>query len=151
MPTATRPCRAAPRAGGSQRGARQGLGGGRGGSDRAAAGADLRVDVRGFRDALATVARHRHARSEACADCLAELSRAADLYKGDFLAGFTLPDTAEFDTWQTCQTETCGWSWPRRSKRWPRATPSMTNPPAVSRTPGAGWRSIRFASRRTAA
>ena len=62
---------------------------------------------RAFRAALAAVARHRHARSEACADCLAALSRAADLYQGDFLAGFTLPDAAEFDAWQTCQTETC--------------------------------------------
>ena len=64
------------------------------------------MDVCAFRAALAAVARHRHARSEACADCLVTLSRAADLYSGDFLAGFTLPDAAEFDTWQTCQTET---------------------------------------------
>ena len=74
--------------------------------------ADVHADVRGFRDATAAVARHGHRRGlvgasgQPCAQCLAALSRAADLYRGDFLAGFTLPDAEEFDTWQTCQTET---------------------------------------------
>jgi len=68
--------------------------------------AGLAVDARSFRAGLAAVARHSHARGQACANCLAELGRAAELYRGDFLAGFTLRDAPDFDTWQTCQTET---------------------------------------------
>ena len=66
----------------------------------------LTVDVRAFRAGLAAVARHCHARGQACPDCLAALSLVADLYRGDFLAGFTLKDAADFDDWQTRQTET---------------------------------------------
>ena len=68
--------------------------------------AGLAVDVRAFRASLAAVTRHDHPHGQACSECLAELSRAADLYRGDFLAGFTLADAPDFDTWQTCQTET---------------------------------------------
>ena len=35
-----------------------------------------------------------------CADCRATLETAAALYHGDFLAGFTLRDSAAFDDWQ---------------------------------------------------
>ena len=34
-----------------------------------------------------------------------ELVAAVDLYRGDFLAGFTLPGSAEFDDWQFHHTE----------------------------------------------
>jgi predicted ATPase/DNA-binding SARP family transcriptional activator len=34
-----------------------------------------------------------------------QLQEAADLYRGDFLAGFTLKDSYEFDDWQTSQAE----------------------------------------------
>ncbi|KPK08140.1 MAG: hypothetical protein AMJ56_12105 [Anaerolineae bacterium SG8_19] len=34
-----------------------------------------------------------------------ESTRAADLYRGDFLAGFTLPDSPQFDEWQYFQAE----------------------------------------------
>ena len=33
------------------------------------------------------------------------LRRAADLYRGDFMAGFTLRDSANFDDWQFYETE----------------------------------------------
>ncbi len=38
-------------------------------------------------------------------DALAQLEEAADLYRDDFLAGFSLPDSESFDEWQFSQTE----------------------------------------------
>jgi predicted ATPase/DNA-binding SARP family transcriptional activator len=38
-------------------------------------------------------------------ECTAELNEAADLYKNDFLAGFTLRDSPDFDDWQVIQTQ----------------------------------------------
>lgn len=45
-----------------------------------------------------------------CARCLPLLEEAAELYRGEFLEGFTLYDSAEFDEWQLFQAE----SWRRR-------------------------------------
>jgi predicted ATPase/DNA-binding SARP family transcriptional activator/tetratricopeptide (TPR) repeat protein len=64
-----------------------------------------RVDVARFHTLLAQVAAHDHPPHRLCDSCLAALTGAADLYRGDFLAGFTLKDAAEFDAWQTFQTE----------------------------------------------
>jgi DNA-binding SARP family transcriptional activator/predicted ATPase len=64
-----------------------------------------RVDVARFHALLGQVAAHGHAPDHLCDDCLAALTEAADRYRGDFLAGFTLADAAEFDDWQTFQTE----------------------------------------------
>ena len=50
---------------------------------------DLRVDVRDFRQAA------RDGR----------LGEAAALYRGDFLAGFSLRDSAQFDDWQAAQAD----------------------------------------------
>lgn len=44
-----------------------------------------------------------------CATCLPRLQEAVDLYRGDFLEGFGLPDSPGFDEWQFFQTE----SWRR--------------------------------------
>lgn len=68
-------------------------------------GPDLIVDVARFRDLLATVAEHHHPPGRLCDPCLAGLTEAVALYRDDFLAGFTLSGTEEFDTWQTWQTE----------------------------------------------
>jgi DNA-binding SARP family transcriptional activator len=38
-------------------------------------------------------------------DCLEHLEKATKLYNGDFLAGFTLRDSINFDDWQYFQTE----------------------------------------------
>ncbi len=64
----------------------------------------LSVDVVQFRACLARVNAHRH-ETGLCPDCLAALDEAVSLYAGDFLAGFTLHDTEEFDAWQTFTTE----------------------------------------------
>ncbi|MFN2133081.1 MAG: ABC transporter substrate-binding protein, partial [Anaerolineae bacterium] len=63
------------------------------------------VDVRAFRGCLAACEAHDHPRGHACRDCVALLEKAAALYRDDFLAGFTLPDSAAFDEWQRFQAQ----------------------------------------------
>jgi DNA-binding SARP family transcriptional activator len=60
---------------------------------------DLWSDVAQFRAYLAACAQHAHLAEETCPDCLPLLAEAVNLYQADFLAGFTLRDTAEFDDW----------------------------------------------------
>lgn len=65
----------------------------------------LQVDVARFHDLLAQVADHNDPLGQPCDACLAALAEAVELYRADFLAGFTLADAVEFDAWQTFQTE----------------------------------------------
>jgi DNA-binding SARP family transcriptional activator len=65
----------------------------------------LWVDVAEFGRLLATCRTHDHPLEVVCADCLPLLSEAATLYTDNFLAGFTLRDSPEFDDWQFFQTE----------------------------------------------
>lgn len=62
--------------------------------------AKLRVDVIEFQCALDECKTHQHPGSEICNECNESLTRAADLYRDDFLAGFTLRDSSNFDDWQ---------------------------------------------------
>jgi len=48
---------------------------------------------------------HHHSTNEICAKCIQDLIKAVDLYRDDFLAGFTLRDSPSFDEWQFFQTE----------------------------------------------
>ncbi len=66
----------------------------------------LRVDVLQFRDHLARVTAHAHGEGALCPACLTALREAVELAHGDFLAGFSLRETEEFDAWQTLTTET---------------------------------------------
>ncbi len=66
---------------------------------------DFHVDVHKFRDLIAECTAHGHAANETCASCSNLLSAAIDLYRGDFLAGFSLKDSANFDDWQLAETE----------------------------------------------
>ncbi len=70
-----------------------------------AAEAPLWVDVLEFRRLLASTGDHPHTRREVCMVCLPVLQQAASLYRGDFLAGFSLRDSASFDDWQAFQSE----------------------------------------------
>jgi ABC-type oligopeptide transport system substrate-binding subunit/tetratricopeptide (TPR) repeat protein len=65
----------------------------------------LWLDVRAFQDRLAACEAHDHPRDEPCGDCVPLLEEAVALYRDDFLAGFTLPDSAQFDEWQFFQTQ----------------------------------------------
>jgi len=69
------------------------------------AGQALWVDVTQFRHLLASCEAHGHSTSEVCPVCLSPLSQAVALYRDDFLTGFTLPDSPDFDDWQLFQTE----------------------------------------------
>jgi WD40 repeat protein/DNA-binding SARP family transcriptional activator len=69
-------------------------------------GSDLWLDVTQFRHYLATCRQHGHPADEACPHCLEPLTAAVALYRADFLSGFTLPDSPDFDGWQFFETET---------------------------------------------
>ncbi|MFZ1466724.1 MAG: AAA family ATPase, partial [Anaerolineae bacterium] len=68
--------------------------------------ANLWVDVTEFRARLAACGKHGHPAADTCPACLPLLVEAAALYGDDFLAGFSLRDSAEFDDWQFMQVET---------------------------------------------
>lgn len=73
--------------------------------DTVALASHVSVDVVEFRRLLQQAQRHNHAvSSAACPECLAALSSAAELARGDFLEGFTLQDALEFDDWQSLTT-----------------------------------------------
>ena len=63
------------------------------------------VDANEFRRRIAAGVQHDHASDEICADCVADLRAAVDLYRDDFLAGFFLPDCPEFEEWQFFERE----------------------------------------------
>ena len=67
--------------------------------------ADLWLDVSRFRELLAAGQQHGHTTGQVCPACREPLSEAVALVRGDFLAGFTLPDSPNFDAWQTFETE----------------------------------------------
>ncbi len=62
--------------------------------------ANIRVDVTTFSQLLATCATHAHVAVTSCAACLERLQQAVDLYRGDFLSGFTVDDSAPFEEWR---------------------------------------------------
>lgn len=68
-------------------------------------GANIWVDVAHFCGLLAECQTHGHPAEQVCPACLAPLTEAVDLYRGDFLDGFTLRDVTGFDDWQRCQSE----------------------------------------------
>jgi len=68
-------------------------------------GEGLCLDVADFQTCLAACTTHGHPSEEACLDCLPLLAKAADLYRADFLAGFSLRDTPEFDDWRYFEAE----------------------------------------------
>jgi predicted ATPase/DNA-binding SARP family transcriptional activator len=63
------------------------------------------VDVVRFEDLLAACKLHGHPESEVCPECLPPLTEAAELYGGEFMAGFGLRDSVAFDDWQFFQSE----------------------------------------------
>lgn len=70
-----------------------------------ALGPGLTVDACAFEEALAEVAAHGHADDALCAGCVRRLSAAIALWRGDFLAGFQLPDSPDFDDWRTLHAQ----------------------------------------------
>jgi DNA-binding SARP family transcriptional activator/predicted ATPase len=68
-------------------------------------GQSLWVDVVQFRRHLAECETHGYATSQACSACVTPLSEAVALVRGDFLSGFGLRDSFNFDDWQMLQAE----------------------------------------------
>jgi predicted ATPase/DNA-binding SARP family transcriptional activator len=66
---------------------------------------ELWVDVVSFDQLLTRVQRHHQPGEPLCDECLSLLNQAAQLYTGDFLAGFTLDDSPGFDEWQAFESE----------------------------------------------
>lgn len=66
---------------------------------------DLQIDVQVFGRLLAECRTHGHRANETCAACVQPLTAAVALYKNDFLAGFSLRDSPEFDDWQVYQSD----------------------------------------------
>ncbi len=67
--------------------------------------ADIFLDVIKFQAQIAAITNHNHPDAIVCPECVANLHNAALLYRGDFLAGFSLRDSAGFDDWQFFQQE----------------------------------------------
>ncbi|MBN1487951.1 MAG: tetratricopeptide repeat protein [Anaerolineae bacterium] len=65
---------------------------------------DIWVDVDAFKALVAATNTHPHRRLGACRFCLEQLRLAADLYRGELLAGFTLSSMA-FEEWLLMQRE----------------------------------------------
>jgi serine/threonine protein kinase/DNA-binding SARP family transcriptional activator len=66
---------------------------------------ELWIDVSHFHRLLISCATHGHPTHEVCPACLISLSEAVTLYRDDFLTGFTLPDSPNFDDWRLFQAE----------------------------------------------
>ncbi|MCC6612863.1 MAG: hypothetical protein IT320_05245 [Anaerolineae bacterium] len=65
----------------------------------------LWIDVFEFSQRLSETAMHGHNSDVVCDSCLEPLTRAIQLYHAEFLAGFHLADSPDFDEWQLAQSE----------------------------------------------
>jgi DNA-binding SARP family transcriptional activator len=66
---------------------------------------DFEFDVNAFHSLLAECSTHGHPPADVCAACIDPLTAAITIYRGDFLTGFTLRDSPDFDDWQFDRTE----------------------------------------------
>jgi WD40 repeat protein/DNA-binding SARP family transcriptional activator len=62
-------------------------------------------DVAMFAAHMRSVQQHTHVRLDACPECIARLEAAVELYKGEFLAGLTLPDAEQYEEWRRSKLE----------------------------------------------
>ncbi len=67
--------------------------------------ANIAVDLHLFHDLLDSCQEHGHVPGATCPACLPPLTQAIDLYRGDFMEGFSLRDSVAFDEWQYLQGE----------------------------------------------
>jgi DNA-binding SARP family transcriptional activator/pimeloyl-ACP methyl ester carboxylesterase len=75
------------------------------GTIRLASAVDVQVDTQAFLVAAHLCREHSHPPQAPFASCVAALEAAVRLYVDDFLAGFSIPDSAEFDEWQFFERE----------------------------------------------
>src|SRR5215471_18986275 len=67
--------------------------------------AGIWVDIDEFHKLLSRCQSHNHGQGEVCPECTQPLQAAVELYRGDFLAGFSLRDSSNFDDWQFFQAD----------------------------------------------
>jgi DNA-binding SARP family transcriptional activator/pimeloyl-ACP methyl ester carboxylesterase len=65
----------------------------------------LWLDVSAFHAQLREVLSHDHSQDLFCEQCKQALLNVVDLYRNDFMTGFSLPDAPGFDEWQFFQRE----------------------------------------------
>lgn len=65
----------------------------------------LWIDVQAFLEQLGRNRIHSHPEDVLCDECADSLQAAANLYHGDFLDGFHLPDSSAYEHWQREQRE----------------------------------------------
>jgi DNA-binding SARP family transcriptional activator/Tfp pilus assembly protein PilF len=65
----------------------------------------LWIDIDEFHVLIRACRKHGHSDQAVCQACHEPLSRAAALYRDDFMSGFTLRDSPAFDDWQLLQAE----------------------------------------------
>ena len=58
------------------------------------------IDLHAFQDAILACRMYQPLEVDECPDYIDTLTDAVSLYQGDFMAGFTLKDSANFDDWQ---------------------------------------------------
>lgn len=63
------------------------------------------VDVTRFEELVRSTGEHGHREGATCAACIRPLSEAVALHRGEFLEGFTLRGTPDFEEWQGHQAE----------------------------------------------
>jgi DNA-binding SARP family transcriptional activator len=63
------------------------------------------VDLDHVSRRLHEIEQHGHPAREVCTRCVPILNDAASLHRGDFLAGFSLRDSPDWDDWQSAQAE----------------------------------------------
>jgi predicted ATPase/DNA-binding SARP family transcriptional activator len=66
---------------------------------------DHDLDVAMFTALLTACQRHTHRHPETCLSCSRRLQEAVALYRGDFLAQFSLPDSITFEEWALVKRE----------------------------------------------
>ena len=73
--------------------------------DRVALTGAIDVDAAVFDEEIGATHEHGHDPRDVCSACIPLLSRALDLYRGDFLEGFSIGDAPEFEDWARTVTE----------------------------------------------
>lgn len=65
----------------------------------------LWTDVDEFHQLVGGIQSHPHSNTDVCPACIPNLTQAASLHRGEFMAGFTLRDSHGFDSWQMFQAD----------------------------------------------
>ena len=66
---------------------------------------DMWMDTARFHELVRAARAHQHHAAEACRQCISDLGEAAELSRGDFMSGFFLRDSPEFEDWMFFQSE----------------------------------------------